>query len=129
MIWFVGIAGFITLGAIFAGPFVISTNSLAQGFFGLLTTAVATGIGIWASWRYSKSSDRERLTRYGLLAWRNIDALSVKVRQQIQIGSANPDVMESWLLDVDQAKWAWRDLLRELFELQERLQLEREEIA
>ena len=129
MNWVVGIASVILLAAILGGPFLISTNSLAQGLFGLLTTAIATGIGVFASWQHSKSSDKERLTRYGLLAWRNIDALSVKVRQQIQIGSAKPEVMESWLLDIDQAKWGWRDLLRELFELQERLQLEREEVA
>ncbi|WP_136256581.1 hypothetical protein [Metallibacterium scheffleri] len=117
------------LMAIFIGPFVISGNSLAQAMYGLLTAAVATAIGVWASWNYSRNSDKERLTRYGLLAWRNVDALSVKVRQQIQVGSANIDMLQSWLLDIDQAKWGWRDLLRELFELQERLELEREEIS
>lgn len=115
--------------AILVGPFVIAGNSLAQAMYGLLTAAIATGIGVWASWNFSRNSDKERLTRYGLLAWRNVDALSVKVRQQIQIGSANTDMLQSWLLDIDQAKWGWRDLLRELFELQERLELEREEIS
>lgn len=115
--------------AILVGPFVIDKNNLAQAMYGLLTSAIATGVGVWASWNFSRNSDKERLTRYGLLAWRNVDALSVKVRQQIQIGSANTDMLQSWLLDIDQAKWGWRDLLRELFELQERLELEREEVS
>lgn len=115
--------------AIIIGPFVIGANSLAQALYSLLTTGIATAIGVWASWNYSRNSDKERLTRYGLLAWRNVDALSVKVRQQIQTGSANTEMLQSWLLDIDQAKWGWRDLLRELFELQERLELEKEEIS
>jgi len=122
-------AALVVVLLIFGGPFLIGNNSLAQAMFGLITTAVATGIGVWASWSYSRNSDKERLTRYGLLAWRNVDALSVKVRQQIQVGSASPEMLQSWLLDIDQAKWGWRDLLRELFELQERLELEREEIS
>lgn len=123
------IAAILTFLAILIGPFLISENSVAQVLFGMITTAIATGIGVWASWNFSRSADQERLTRYGLLAWRNIDALSVKLRQQMQHGSAKPEVLESWLLDIDGAKWAWRDLLREVFELQERLTLETEEVA
>lgn len=127
-LYFWGAAVVVSL-LIFFGPFLIGSNSLAQSMFGLITTAIATGIGVWASWSYSRNSDKERLTRYGLLAWRNVDALSVKVRQQIQVGSASPEMLQSWMLDIDQAKCGWRDLLRELFELQERLELEREEIS
>lgn len=119
----------LALVAIIAGPFLISDNAAAQALFGVIMTAIGTGIGIWTSWHYSKSTDKERLTRYGLLAWRNVDALSVKVRQQIQNDPQHSDVLQSWLLDIDSAKWAWRDLLREVFELQERLTLEKEEVA
>ncbi|WNK21302.1 hypothetical protein P1P91_06410 [Halomonas piscis] len=123
--WFGGVL----LGAILGAPFLIAGNSLAQSMFGLLTTVTATAVGIFATWKYSQKTKQEELTRYGLLAWRNIDALSVKIQQQIAEGEARTDVLESWLLDVDQAKWAWRDLLRELFELQKRLEAEREEVA
>lgn len=123
------IISLLTLMAILVGPFLIQGNAVAQALFGVITTAIATSVGVWASWKYSRSSDKERLTRYGLLAWRNIDALSVKLRQQIQHGSARAEVLESWLLDIDGAKWAWKDLLREVFELQQRLTLETEEVS
>ncbi|WP_342594991.1 hypothetical protein AAGT95_20585 [Salinicola lusitanus] len=129
MRWSLVVVGLITFVAIIVGPFVIQGNSVAQALFGLITTAIAAGIGVWASWVYSRNADKERLTRYGLLAWRNIDALSVKLRQQMQSGPARAEVLESWLLDIDSAKWAWRDLMREVFELQERLTLETEEVA
>ena len=129
MRWPVVVIALLAFAAILAGPFLISTNSLAQALFGIITTIISTSIGVWASWNYSKNSDKERLTRYGLLAWRNIDALSVKLKQQIQQGSARTETLESWLLDIDCAKWAWKDLLREVFELQERLMLEKEEVA
>lgn len=125
----VAVIALLTFVAILAGPFLITTNSLAQALFGIITTIISTSIGVWASWNYSRNSDKERLTRYGLLAWRNIDALSVKLRQQIQQGSARTETLESWLLDIDGAKWAWKDLLREVFELQERLTLEKEEVS
>lgn len=123
-----GIAA-LTLIAILVGPFLIADNTVAQALYGIITTAIATCIGVWATWKFSKASDKEQLTRYGLLAWRNIDALSVKLRQQIQHGSARAETLESWLLDIDGAKWAWKDLLREVFELQARLTLESEEVA
>ncbi len=129
MRWPVAVIALLTFFAILAGPFLIAENNIAQALFGIITTVISTSIGVWASWNYSKNSDKERLTRYGLLAWRNIDALSVKVRQQIQNGNAKEDTLHSWLLDIDEAKWAWRDLLREVFELQERLTLEREEVT
>ncbi|MEA5390904.1 hypothetical protein VB738_06480 [Cyanobium gracile UHCC 0139] len=127
--WKYVICGAVVLVLVVAGPFITHGNALASSLYSLITAAVATGIGIWASWKYSKNSDNERLTRYGLQAWRNVDALSVKVSQQIQAGSAGAEILQSWLLDIDQAKWSWRDLLRDLFELQERLKLEQEEVA
>lgn len=123
------IALFTIVGGVVAAPFLISDNSPAQALFGIITTAISTFVGVWASWNYSKNSDKERLTRYGLLAWRNIDALSVKVRQQIQYGSANSETLESWMLDVDIAKLAWMDLLHDVFEVQGRLKLESEEVS
>lgn len=129
MRWPIALIAALTFFAILIGPFLISENNIAQALFGIITTIISTSVGVWASWNYSKNSDKERLTRYGLLAWRNIDALSIKVRQQIQHGNVKEETLESWLLDIDEAKWAWRDLLREVFELQERLTLEREEVS
>ena len=129
MRWTIILAPVLILALIIIAPLLIPNNYAAQALFGIITTAVSTSVGVWASWKYSKNTDKERLTRYGLLAWRNIDALSVKVRQQILHGSARAETLESWLLDIDGAKWAWKDLLREVFELQERLTLEKEEVA
>lgn len=127
--YFIPIIASLTAIAVLCAPFIIGNNSLAQALFGIITTAISTSIGVWASWNYSKNSDKERMTRYGLLAWRNIDGLSVKVRQQLQIGTPIDDTLESWLLDIDSAKLAWRDLLQDAFELQERLLVERDEVA
>lgn len=129
MRWIVGVIALFTIVGVVAAPFLIAGNSEAQALFGIITTVISTSVGVWASWNYSKNSDQERLTRYGLLAWRSIDALSVKVSQQIQYGSAKKETLESWLLDVDNAKWAWMDLLHDVFKVQERLKLESVEVA
>ena len=127
--WLVPAFAGVTLLAVLTAPFLIADNSLAQAMFGIITIGMSTSIGVWASWNYSKNVCKERLTRYGLIGWRNIDGLSVKVRQQIQIGTQIDNVLESWLLDIDSAKLAWRDLLQDAFELQERLLVERDEVA
>lgn len=129
MTWKHYLAGAITALLVIAGPFITKDNTVAASLYGLITAALATGVGIWASWKYSQNSDKDRLTRYGLQAFRNIEGLSVKVNQKIQSGSADAETLQSWLLDIDQAKWSWKDLLRDLFELQERLKLEQEEVA
>jgi len=117
------------LVAIVGGPFLIQGNALAQGLYGLITTAIATGIGVWASWNYSRSSDKERLTRYGLLAWRGLNSLQVKVTEQLGAQSIPEPTLHAWIMDIDGAKWAWQDLLRELFQLQDRLQGETDEVV
>ena len=127
--WLVPAVAGVTLLAVLASPFLISENRLAQALFGIITTGLSTSIGVWASWNYSKNACNGRLTRYGLLGWRTIDGLSVKVRQQIQIGTQIDNVLESWLHDIDSAKLAWRDLLQDAFELQEKLLVERDEVA
>ncbi len=111
MLWKMILTGLAIFVFVLLGPFMFSGNSAAQALYGTLITAVSTTIGIFASWHFSKNADKdtknaekERLTRYGLLAWRNVDALSVKVRQQIQRSSAGRETLESWLLDIDGAK-------------------------
>ena len=128
MRWVVVVFALLIFAGIVVAPFFID-NNLAQALFGIITTAISTFVGVWASWNYSKNSDKERLTRYGLLAWRHINALSVKVEMQIQQGSVINETLKSWLLDIDDAKLAWKDLLRDVFELQERLMREKDEVV
>lgn len=122
-------ASLIVAVAVVAGPFVIRGNELALGLFGLIVAFATTLISIYATKWYAEATARDELTRYGLQAWRNLDSLQVKVSQQIN----NPDVedrlLAGWLLDIDQAKWAWQDLLREVFRLQARLEAETTEVA
>jgi transposase-like protein len=129
MTWRHLVAGAIVAALVIGGPFFTKDNPLATSLYGLVTAAMATAVGIWASWKYSQNSDKDRLTRYGLQAFRTVDSLSIKVSQQIQSGSADINTLQSWLLDIDQAKWSWKDLLRDLFKLQERLELQQEEVA
>lgn len=119
----------VALVLIVLAPFVISGNQPAQVLLGILVSALSTGIGVAATRAYAEDSHKNELTRYGLQAWRTIDSLGIKIAQQSQAGAAGPEMLEQWLLDVDQAKWAWQDLLREVFELQARLQLETDEVA
>jgi transposase-like protein len=123
------IAAAVVAALVIGGPFFTNGNALATSLYGLITAAMATAVGIWASWKYSQNSDKDRLTRYGLQAFRTVDSLSIKVSQQIQSGSADINTLQSWLLDIDQAKWSWKDLLRDLFKLQDRLELQQEEVA
>jgi len=55
--------------------------------------------------------------------------LAIKVSKQIGGGEVRDDTLDEWLLDLDQAKWAWRDLLRRVFELQARLERETDEVS
>tara|TARA_E500000318_G_C3554438_1_gene210422 strand:+ start:185 stop:1012 length:828 start_codon:yes stop_codon:yes gene_type:complete len=124
-----GVFGIIVLILVVLGPFVASENHLAQSLYGVIVTCVATGLGIWASKIFGSRTDKEHLTRYGLSAWRNLDSLSVKIRQRLNSEIDSSEVIEAWLLDVDQAKLAWKDLLHEVFDLQKRLEAESEEVA
>lgn len=111
------------------GPFVIRENQLALGLFGLIVTFATTLISVYATKWYAEATARDELTRYGLQAWRNLDSLQIKVSQQINDSEVEDRVLAGWLLDIDQAKWAWQDLLREVFQLQARFEAETSEVA
>lgn len=122
-------ASVIVAVAVVAGPFVIRGNELALGLFGLIVAFATTLISVYATKWYAEASARDELTRYGLQAWRNLDSLQVKVSQQINDSEVEDRVLAGWLLDIDQAKWAWQDLLREVFKLQARFETETSEVA
>jgi len=129
----------LVLASIVAAPFLLKDNQVAQVLFSIILSCVTTTIGIYASAYLSHESKQDELTRYGLQAWRNLDSLSIKVSQRRSHrsnGEADDRVapeeyarLEGWLLDIDQAKLAWQDLLKEVFALQERIQRETEELA
>jgi hypothetical protein len=126
------IAVLVVLGLIVGATFLPSQS--AQILAGILGTVIATLVSVFASYHFSAAAAgrgaKDELTRYGLLAWRNLDSLQLKLDQQLQQPApVTPDTLRSWSLDVDQAKWAWRDLLRDVFALQERLQAETVELA
>jgi len=121
--------GVLILYAILGVSFVVKDNQVAQIFFGVLVALVTTLVSVWASMRYSKAQAQDVLTRYGLQAWRNLDSLAVKVSEQLGSEVLAEGTLQAWLLDIDQAKWAWQDLLREVFELQARLERERDEMV
>lgn len=125
----VGVFGTAIVATVLAAPFLIGGNAVGQSLFGLLITLLTTLIAVFASRQYSKREAQGELTRYGLQAWRNLDGLAIKLSKRIESSDVGDPQLEQWLLDVDQAKWAWRDLLREVFDLQKRLELETEEVA
>jgi RNase P subunit RPR2 len=116
-------------GSIIVSSLLIRDNQAAQVLFNVLLAFVTTLISVYATQVYSKATAQDELTRYGLQAWRNLDSLAIKLTKQIRTAATSTANLEEWLLDVDQAKWAWRDLLREIFQLQTRLETETEEIA
>ncbi len=127
--WYV-IALSVVLVALFAAaPFFLANNPVAQLFFNLSLAIITTLVGVHATRHYSLTQVREDLTRYGLQAWRSLDSLQVKVSQHLGMSTIPPTTLHAWILDVDGAKWAWRDLLRELFEIQDRLQAESDEVV
>ena len=125
----VGLLATIIVLIVLAAPFLIKENATAQSLFGLLVAIVTTLLSIYATRHFSKRQTQDELTRYGLQAWRNLDGLAIKLSKRIESSDQSDPQLEQWLLDVDQAKWAWRDLLREIFDLQKRLELETEEVA
>lgn len=137
--WLAWLSIGLILIAIGGAPFLLKDNQVAQILFNLLVTVFATAVGIYVSIYLAGEAKQDELTRYGLQAWRNLDSLSIKVSQRISpkinnnLGD-NQDAEEQvrlagWLLDIDQAKLAWQDLLKEVFILQERMQRETEELA
>lgn len=125
-------ATLVILALIVGAPFL--PHPVSQILAGLLTAGITTLVTVYATYhsaaQTSQRDTKEELTRYGLLAWRNLDSLQIKIAQQLQRDSAGSrETLQEWSLDVDQAKWAWRDLLREVFELEDRLQTETYELA
>ena len=118
----------ILLGLVCGGPFL--PHPVAQILAGILAALLTTLISVYATYHFSKSTARNELTRYGLLAWRNLDSLQVKIAQHLQQNlTVSEQTLHEWTLDVDQGKWAWRDVLREVFELEERLHAEKGEVT
>jgi hypothetical protein len=117
------------LGLTVWGAFLSSRE--AQILMGILTAIITTLVSVYATYHSASHSARNELTRYGLLAWRHLDALQLKIRQ-LETEDSEPvslATLQAWDLDVDQAKQAWRDLLREAFQLHQRLQAATEELA
>lgn len=109
-------------------------DRVAQVLTSVLTAVITTLVSVFATYHSSAASKgqkaKEELTRYGLLAWRNLNSLQLKVKEQSRLGQAiGKETLEAWLLDIDDAKLAWQDLLRETFLLQQRLQIEISEFA
>jgi len=123
------LGGLVIAGALLVGPFVLQGNELALALFGVLVALLTTLLSVYATHWYAESSSKGELTRYGLQAWRNLDSLQIKVSQQTGVSGLDDRVLAGWLLDIDQSKWAWQDLLREVFDLQARLQAETNEVA
>ncbi|KAB2888131.1 MAG: hypothetical protein F9K32_17565 [Desulfobulbaceae bacterium] len=126
--WLALIAAVIFIGSA-ASPFVFSNNPQATAVFSVLLTFITTTASILATKYYAKMDYQNTLTRYGLQAWRNLDSLAIKVEKAINRDTIESFQLEEWLLDIDRAKLGWRDLLQELFALQERLEKESSEIA
>ena len=122
------IAAVLTISLVVA-PFLLKNNYEAQILYNFVVVIVTTLISVYFSIYSARAQSQDELTRYGLQAWRNLDSLSVKVSRQLGRKGADERPLHEWLLDVDQAKLAWRDLLREVFELQSRIEAETEEIA
>jgi hypothetical protein len=114
---------------VFVMPFVLVGNASAQIFAGIVLTILSTLASVICTYFYSRQQHQDELTRYGIQAWRSLDALAIKLSQHVGDDTWDSDTLRGWLLDVDGAKWAWRDLLREVFELQSRLEEEKDEIA
>ncbi len=110
-------------------PGVLGDNTAAQVLFSILLALVTTLISVFATVRYAKRQSQDELTRYGLQAFRNLENLAVKVSIAQQTAGPDEAMLTSMQLDIDQAKRAWQDLLREVFLLQDRLQRESLEIA
>lgn len=108
---------------------ILRDNWAAQILFSLLLAIGTTAVSVYATWRYARLQSRDELTRYALLAFRHLDSLAQKIDQQAQTSGLDSPIIESWALDVDQAKWAWRDLLKDTMALQARLQKQSEEVV
>jgi uncharacterized Zn-finger protein len=127
--WYVIALGVLILALFGFAPFVLGSNPTAQVFFNLSIAIITTLVSIYATRHYAKNQERDELLRYGLQAWRNLDSLQVKVSQHLGSENIPGPTLHAWIMDIDGAKWAWQDLLRELFQLQDRLQGETDEVV
>lgn len=127
--WPIIVLGLLIVLLFAAAPFLLTNNPVAQLFFSLILAIITTLVSIYATRHYSMTQVREDLTRYGLQAWRSLDSLQVKISQHLGSNTISEATLQAWILDVDGAKWAWRDLLRQIFEVQDRLQAESEEVV
>ncbi len=128
-VWGVLISALIIIIGSASAPFIFSNNPQATAVFGILLTFITTLLSVLATKYYAKIDYQNTLTRYGLQAWRNLDSLAIKVEKSINRDIVEGFQLEEWLLDIDRAKLGWRDLLQELFALQERLERESSEIS
>ncbi len=110
-------------------PLFLGNNAIAQLFFNFLLALITIFVSAYVTHVYSQRNLKDEITRYGLQAWRNLDSLEVKLLQHHEDVCISQNTLNSWILDVDAAKWAWQDLLKEAFEIQDRLQAETEEIV
>ena len=121
---------FAALLALFgAGPFFLGGNALAQLFFNVIMAMATTVVSVYATRHYAANQARAELIRYGLQAWRALNSLQVKVSQHLPSEKIPSTTLHAWIMDIDGAKWAWQDLLREVFSLQDRLQEETDEVV
>lgn len=121
--------GIVFIAMLVLMPFVIYDDSLTLVLYNLLMALITAIISVYASKKYLPNKEREDLTRYGLQAWRNLESLSVKMIKEKYDQTIDDNMLDGWMLDVDQAKLAWQDLLADVFDLQKRLQVETTELS
>lgn len=126
---FVALTGAVVLSLLAASAWLLQNNAVAQMLLGLIVAILTTGASVYATHWYAREQRRDELTRYGLLAFRNLESLAAKMTSSIGADPPDEVTVRGWLLDVDLGRWAWRDLLREVFKLQERLQADADELA
>lgn len=127
--WHVVVFAVLLLALFGAGPFFLGSNVLAQLFFNVIMAIATTVVSIYATRHYAANQARAELIRYGLQAWRALNSLQVKVSQHLTSEKIPTTTLHAWIMDIDGAKWAWQDLLREVFTLQDRLQVETDEVV
>jgi transposase-like protein len=118
----------LVLALALAVPPLIGNNTAAQILFSLLMAFVTTLTSVIVTIRFAKRQSQDELTRYGLQAYRNLNNLAIKVSAQVGNTTIEGRTLTEWQLDIEQAKQSWQDLMREVFELQARLELETAEI-
>lgn len=127
--WFIAASSVSVLSLLAFSAWQLQKNAVAQMLLGVIVSLLTTCASVYATQWYAKEQRKDELTRYGLLAFRNLEALAAKMTASIGLAPPDEATLRAWLLDVDLGRWAWRDLLREVFKLQERLQADADELA